>query len=67
MFLELLIMAGYEASVHIALLEVLQVKNHGVVLDGCGDPADDQLIQCTPHAIDGSWPILSQHNQLAQQ
>ena len=60
-------MAWDETSVHIALLEVLQVQNHGVVLDGCWHPTDDQLIQCTPHAVDGSWPVLCPHDQLAQQ
>ena len=65
-FLELLCMLGDEASVHNALLEVLNVQDHGMVLNGGWYARDDQLIQSTPHAVDGSWPVLSPHNQLAQ-
>ena len=66
-FLELLCMLGNEASVDNALLEVLNVQDHGMVLNGGGYARNDQLIQGTPHAVDGSWPVLSPHNQLAQQ
>ena len=65
--LELLGMAWNEASVHNALLEVINVEDHGVVLNGGGHTADDQLIQSTAHAVDGSWPVLGPHNELAQQ
>ena len=34
-------MLGDEASVHIALLEVLKVQDHGVVLDGGRHTRDD--------------------------
>lgn len=56
-----------EAGVHNALLEILNVQDHGVVLDGGGHAADDQLIQSTAHAVDGAGPVLCPHYQLAQQ
>lgn len=60
-------MLGDEASVHNPLLEVLNVQDHGVVLNGGGHSGDDQLIECAPHAVDGRGPILCPHYQLAQQ
>ena len=60
-------MLGDETSVHNALLEVLNVQDHGVVLNGGRYTRDDQLVQCTPHAVDGSRPVFSPHYQLAQQ
>ena len=59
-------MLGNEASVDCALLEGLNVQDHGVVLDCGGHTTDDQLVQCSPHAVDGAWPVLSPHNELAQ-
>ena len=65
--LELVCMLGDEASVHIALLEVLKVQDHGVVLDSGRHTRDDQLVQSAAHAVDGRWPVLRPHNQLTQQ
>ena len=60
-------MLGNEASVHNAVLKVLNVQNHGVVDDSSRHASDDKFIQRATHTVDGLRPVLAPHYQLAQQ